>query len=164
MTQYTFDATAEGWDTADMAWNGVDGSPSAGCMRKTSGTPFKTAETQLGSLSIPVTAGAPLSFRVRIKGTVDQTVTGAAFVAQGGGLLGSALSGNIIITGGDTGWMTVSGTLDSDGTVDTLIMRVGSVDDEPAGITFAAFDTASIDEAPTGLTHSAGGIPGSVLL
>lgn len=168
MTQYNFDTGAESWTTTDMAWNASNGSPSPGCMLKVNGTPFKTAETQLTGLSIVVATGDKLSFRYRMKGTPGGEFSQAVFTTNGtggeGGFLGSVQTGNITLSAlGDTGWRYAEGeVVDPGGTIDTLTMRVGSIDDGEAFIQFAGFDSAFVDDSPLPLKLVAGQYGGTI--
>lgn len=172
MTSWLFDSNLEGWsmtagNAPAIAWNGANGSPFPGCIfADGSVTPFKYLEVSLTGLSIPVLIGDPLSFRVRLTGS--NPGGNCAFPVYNGGFLGSAFNAsNPPFVGGDTGWVEVTGTISSNGTVAAVYLRVGT----PLGIdtlTGVYLDSIYLAESPPGgpfdLARSAGGIPGSVMV
>ncbi len=155
MANWKFDSNAEGWTNSyGMGWSGFDGSPAPGCMlRNTPGTPFDYVEATLTGLSIPVQAGDNISFRARVKGEWSGGfVSGVAFVGSNAinGFVGSAFktAAEIDLSSGDSGWITVTGTITNTDTIDTLTVRIG----DPLGddtLTFAAFDNLFVAEVET---------------
>lgn len=141
MTHWNFSSGAETWGTAGtMAWTGAAGSPSLGCMWRDGGTaPFDYCESIITGISIPVIVGDLLSFRFRLKGTSAEGASGVA-LSGGAGRIASIAAGDIVFTGGDTGWVYVEGTVTTGGTITTLTMRMGDPSFD-SNFTAAYFDS-----------------------
>lgn len=164
MASYTFPGNAQGW--TGMTWTGVDGSPGLGCLERESAS-FGGAS--IGSLSIPVIAGQPLSFRVRvIAGAEDDTgsIVCTLTASDGVGPLGVATN-TITIPSlpYDSNWQIISGVFTGSSTVTQLAVTFSpSVETLEAIQRLDNVYVAESEGINYTLTRSAGGIPGSVAI
>lgn len=129
MTQYTFSSGAEGWAGTGFAWTGSEGSPLLGCMARV--TTFTNASVASPAVSIPVTAGQPISFRFKMAGTANANNAIAMTVKEGGvtiGLINIPNGDDIPFVDGGTssGWLLQSGTINTSGTADLVGVTVGN--------------------------------------
>ena len=129
MANYTFDTTAEGWTTTDFAWNGANGNPNLGCLfADGSVTPFDYVLSDKTGVSISVGEGDNISFRVRLTGGLDFSMS-VALVAFGGETQSAFMTiAPEDFIDGDTGWLFVSNTFSSADTITSLSIRVGNPD------------------------------------
>lgn len=146
MTQYTFSSGAEGFAGTDFAWTGSEGSPLLGCMARV--TPITvTGGIANSSVSIPVTAGDPISFRFRMDGTAAANNDIVFSVQQGGvGVIGSVsvAGADIPFADGSSGWLLRAGTISTGGTADALVVNAG--DGSPGGIAALYIDSIFVAE------------------
>jgi hypothetical protein len=147
LTHYTFNSNAEGFTGTDFAWNGAEGSPLLGCLART--TTFTNASVASPAVSIPVTAGDPISFRFRMDGTASGFNTVAMSVKQGGvplGLIDIPNGDDIPFVDGGTssGWLLRAGTVHTSGTVDLVGVVFGN--GSPNGISAAYVDSIFVAE------------------
>lgn len=161
MANYTFSINEQGWDTSSFSWTNTDGSPGLGCLVAGDPDGVTNVGTSL-AVSTAVSSGDPISFRVRILANSGDLGTVYCTLSADSSVLAELVS--ITALPFDSGWLTVSGTMTTTETVDTFSFAAAAAD----GIIFIVYlDSIYIAEAPPGAEgyrHSAGGIPGAVLV
>lgn len=164
MTGWNFDSGSEGWTVTNFSYDGA-----AHCLMAVAGDGVTlgsmTVDTSIDGLSIPYVEGSPISFKVRFVGYGDDTPMINNFVLEvtRDGLI-SYLANYIPFTflnsTDDSGWLTITDSIGADGTISKIRLAAGVLSGQNRYTIY--FDSVSIGASV--LTHSAGGIPGLVLL
>lgn len=164
MANYTFPLSAQGWDDAQMAWDGANGSPLSGCLHTDEFT--NSHGTGITGLAIAALEDDPVSFRCRIvaeEGDVGTVTVRLTVEDTGADIATIDTTRDIDAFPYDSGWFIVSGTFDSSGDVDTISFAATASGD---GMVYDCyFDTVFVAESEGidyDLTRSAGGMPGAV--
>lgn len=167
MTYFTFESDREGWDPSD-AWDGAAGA-APGCLHVADpgGAPAFT----VSDLALSVSVGDPCSCNVRV--TANGTATGGTLAIRmhvsgdGDDYFTTTITVPDDPADYDSGWRTISGLLSFTGTVDSVTITF-DYDLALISYPFESFlDNVYVAESPPvpgGLLHSAGGIPGAVLV
>lgn len=165
MTHYLFGASAEGWSTTDVTFNGADGYPSPGCLSYENVAPFTTKTTIITGLSISLTFASDLAFATKFTGTLSAfngSISLAAYDASNNLLAAGSLTTGSISPGV---WKVGYGIVSTEGTAAKLEMKVVGANNALTGI---FFDSVYVNETfPTvnaDYIESSGGIPGSIMV
>lgn len=160
MAFWTFLTDEDGWTlSGNAAWDEFNGH-GPGCI---SGV---TAMSGSIVVSLTVSTSDPWSYWLRIVAEegADLGEVPYQIIASGAGGFTDGTTIEITETPYDTGWFKVQGNCQNDGEITGVQISVD--DNNLSGIT-AYFDSVYFAESEPGgyeLTHSAGGVPGSVLI
>lgn len=160
MSFWTFLTDEDGWTlSGNAAWDGANGH-GPGCI---SGV---TAMSASIAFSLTPGAGAPWSYWLRIVAEegADLGEVPYQIIASGAGGFSNGTTLEITEAPYDSGWFKVQGTCENEGEITGI--QIGVDDNNLSGIT-AYFDSVYFGEAEPGgyeLTHSAGGMPGAVMV